>query len=221
MDSNRLLAEIRERVGRPTVLEVDNLRLMESYVEPAYDWLAGELGFVVREDATAIALTAGQIEYPLTPNLLSVLWVKWSTIRLTPSSLTSRDRDQDNWQALSSGTPSEYAIQGRKIALLPPPSAAAVTTSAYLTMRYLATPDPMGADGPQDLSRLDQWLVADKAALLWCENNISDENVARVQLYQRRVEEGLTTAKQRWANPTKHYNPEFVVDTSFRQATAR
>lgn len=221
MTEARLLAELREAIGRPTVNEVDDLRLSESYVEPAYDWLAGELGFSVKEDDVAIALTAGVSEYPLTTNILSVIWVKWNTTRLTPASLVSRDRDQSDWQALTSGTPSEYAIQGRKLVILPPPSASAITTSGYLSMRSLTTPDTMGSDGPQDLSNLDQWLIVDEAAIRWCQQNTSQENLARVAMYEKRRDERLKSAKRRWANQTEHYRSGFKVDTSHRQSTAR
>lgn len=199
MQELELLGQVREKAGSLSVNDVDNTRLRESYVVPALMLLAGELGFNVREE-TPIGLVASQIEYPLTSDVLSVIWVEWNDRRLEPVSLTSSDRDQTNWRDREAGEPAQWAIQGRKIAILPPPTSAAITSDPVLTLRFLATPGPMGPDGPQGLSELDQWLVIYLAAMMWCETNLSEENQARLVNYQARVAAMLPAAKARWSN---------------------
>ena len=221
MNELELLGEVREKIGNVGVNQVSDRRLRDSYVIPALMWLAGKLAFNVRTEDRAIGLVASQIEYPLTSDVLSVIWVEWNNRRLEPVSLTISDRDQTNWRDRDPGEPAQWAIQGRKLALIPPPTAAAITTDAYLSLRYIATPGPLGPDGPQGLSDLDQWLVIHEAARMWCETNYTEENERRMIAYEKRVAMDLMDAKARWINQSDLHEPEFRLETSHKRSTAR
>lgn len=216
-----LIGQLREKLGSLSVNDVDNTRLRDGYITPALVWLAGELNFNVRQEDNAIGLVAGQIEYPLMSDVLSVIWCEWNERRLEPASLTRSDREQDAWDQRASGTPAQFAIQGRKLAILPPPTAASIVTDPYVALRYIATPGPVGVDGPQGLSELDQWLVIYMSAMLWCETNLSEANATRLVNYTARVAEMLPAAKARWSNQADLYQQEFRLDTSHWRGTPR
>ena len=220
MNQRVLLGELRERIGCPSVQDISDRRLM-SYVDFANQWLAGELGFHVVTDDYSIVLSSGVSEYPLPSTFLSAIWMEWNGTRLEPVSISARDRDQENWKTLTASNPVNFALQARTVILLPPPSASAVSTDSTVSFRYIASADPVTADGPHGLSENDHWVIVYRAAYEFCISNPSDVNAARAQGYTATISELLERSKQRWANPTEHQFSSFAVDTGARTGGAR
>jgi hypothetical protein len=220
MNSKLLIGELRERIGPVTVQEVSDRRL-SSYITFAMDWLAGELGFNVKEDNFSLVLSAGVSEYPLARDVLSIIWMEWNSIRLEPVSISQRDRDRENWKTLTASNPLNFAVQGRSVILLPPPSASAVSTDSIVSYRYIASADPVTADGPHGLSENDHWVIVYRAAYEFCVSNPSDVNTARAQGYTSTITELLERSRQRWASPADLLNSSFAVDVGARTGGAR
>lgn len=224
MTEAELLGRLRERIGGPDRGEVSNDRLQE-YVSLALVRLADELEFRVIEDDTTLALVAGQRDYPLPDEVLSVLWVEHADHRLEPVSLTAEDRDRSNWRDQEGGSPTRFAVRGRRLYLLPPPDSAAVTEGGTLSYSYVATPAEMGPQGPTGLSDSDQWLLVYLAAYEWCKSNPSEMNTARLQGYGETIGGMMATARKRWASrgagTAEHHFAHIIPWTGGRMGGAR
>lgn len=222
MTERVLLSEFRERIGAPSPNDVSDRRL-RSYSTSAMEWLAGEVGSNVRTDEFSLVINSSTNEYPLPSDLLSMVWMEWNGTRLEPASISERDRDQENWRTLTASSPTQYAIQGRSVILLPPPSASAVSTDSIISYRYIASATPIGPDGPHGLSEADSWVIVWRSAYEFCIANPSEENAARVAAYAPVVGELLLRSKQRWGagSQTDFLTPQFKVDVGSRTGGAR
>lgn len=220
MTERVLLSHIRERIGAPNKTDISDDRL-RGYVVDAAERLAEELESFVRTDETAIALEANVQEYPLPPDILTVLWVEHNNMRLEPVGINELDSGRTNWRNESAGTPRRYAIQGRNLILLPKPSSGAVSDDAILSLRYIASAPEISASGPLTWSEADQWTLIYLAALTFCQVNPSPENQARVPAYTAQVMGRLAEARRRWENTTRFHHPRFRPETSGRFGAAR
>lgn len=214
-----MYAELREMIGSPDVNKTSNVKL-DSYLIPALEWLASRLEYLIREDDSLLTLVEDQRKYRLPEDVASVLWLSFNDNRLTPASLPGWDRDGTDFRGSESGTPSEYAIQGRDLWLNPPASSTAIETAPALTIRYLAVPGQVEAGGPLGLGALEQRLAILQAASLWCLSHPSEENQVRYQGYQSWISGEIGAAKRRVQFPDEGYSPHWRP-VSERRGTAR
>lgn len=219
MTEKVLLGKLRSKIGNPPTTEV-TLAELQSHVADALDWLAETLRFRVVTDEQAILLVEDQREYPLPTQMIRLIWAEWNTNRLTPTSTYRNEREGSNWRSVSSANPSEYAIEGRNLLLIPPPSDDAISTAGTIALRYIAAPDEMGPDGDASLWQSEYQLVIHKAAIRWLQEHPSQENALRIQEYKTELEELLGPAKRRRMNPHDNYQPGMAVSTN-RQGAAR
>lgn len=224
MTTADLLGRLRQRIGNPNKVEVSDLALLDA-VNAALVELVDELQFRVVTDTSSIALVAEQQDYGLPNDVLSILWVSHNDRRLEPLGLAERDRDLEEWRSLSSSTPTQFAVRGRRIYLLPAPSASDVEDDGYLTFSYVGAPEEMGAQGPVGLSDNDQWLLIWMAALDYCMVNPSEMNQVRIPGYQMRKQQMMERAKSRWvsqgATAAKHFVSGLKPFTGGRMGGAR
>ena len=224
MTEAELLGRLRSRIGSPDKNEVSNLMLLDA-VQEALTQLVDELSFRVVTDNLSIALVAGQGDYALPSDVLSILWVSRNDNRLEPFGLGAHDRDMHNTQSQTSGTPTQFAVRGRRLYLYPAPDSSAVSEDGVLSFSYVGAPLEMGPEGPTGLSDSDQWLLIHLASLDWCISHPSEMNAARVPGYQAKVEQGMARAKQRWisqgAGAAKHHITTLKVWTGGRSGGAR
>jgi hypothetical protein len=216
MTEATIYGEVRELIGAPSVNDVSN-RKISSSLNYALTWMAGELEFTIVTDDLTMALTAEQQDYPLPSDFLTLLWCEHNGKRLEPLGLSGEDRDLHDWRGAESGSPTQFAIRGRRLYLLPKPDASAVSDDGFLTFSYIGCPKPMGPQGPQGLSDEDQWLLIHKAALHYCGKYPTDATVTRIPLYQSEVDDLLTKARGRWtaqgAGAAKHHAPTWTPFT--------
>lgn len=215
--------ELRRMLGNPLQNEQNN-RDLDSALDRALSYLAGVLKFDVRTDEQ-INLTADQREYLLPQSLVWIYWVEWNDQLLTPTS-TFRYNSQGgdgsgvSWHAVASGTPAEYAIEGRKLILLPPADSTAISTSGFLAWRWLGAGDAaLSASGTPKLSRLDQELLLFEAAVRWLSQRPSEENNERLANYERQAARLLPIVREQWQAPDVTYHPVFAPVTARRRIT--
>lgn len=209
MTTQDLYGNFREVIGSPDPNRITNQRL-STYLVTALEQFAAEMNYLIKEDSDFFLLAADQAEYPLPDEVLSIMWVSWNDLLLDPASTELWDRDGTTWRGATSGDiPQEYAIEGRRLILNPPPTATAITTDPSLTVRYVACQTSIDAAGLPFLSDLDQWLIIYQAAILWCINHASEENALRLQGYQGWIDRQMPGAKRRHENPIKDFEPGF------------
>jgi len=219
MNGKELLSELRERIGNPNVNEVSNPQL-ERYLASALSWLASELDYVVRTETQMIQVTAEQQEYPLPGDFMSMIFVEWDGNRVLPTSTYSMDRDGTLWRGATGANLAQYAIQGRKLILQPPPSSGAVTADSLLTLRYIADSPGVQVSGTPDLSDTDQRLALWEAAYQYLIVHPSETNAARAHSCAVQVQRLLPNAKRRATLPIQDFSPSFRF-RSPRQGVAR
>ena len=225
-----LLGRVRARVGSPDKTEISDARLME-FVDLALTLMSNELQFRSVVDDFGFALVADQQSYQLSSDVLIVQWVEHGANRLSPVSLITDDRDEDDWRGQTSATPTEFAIRGRKLYLLPPPDSGAITADPRLSVGYIGAPLSVGPQGPVGLSDSDEWLLVYWASLEFCVANPSEMNAARTPGYQETIFGNgktpgmLSAARERWLGQgtatAKHFSFQLRPWTGGRQGGAR
>lgn len=217
MDRKRFFSDLRQLIGSPGPNETTDA-FLEPYVEGALEWLCAELRYRVVTETQAIGLVASQIDYPLPDDVMTLIRVEWNGNRLPPSSVFSWDRVSTNWPEETAGNPKEYALLGRRLYLLPPPSSSAVSTDGFLTLRYFAGPAGIGANGPFELDPVARRLALWEAALEYCISHPSDENQARAGAYGAQITRLLPGARDRATLPAEDFRPRIFVSTGRRGA---
>lgn len=157
------------------------------------------------------------------------MWVEINGNQLRATSTWGIDLNTTNvstgggsWRSAPSGTPTQFAIEGRDLILNPPPSAAFVATTKTMRWRWIGASDEgWQMDGTPQLSDMDQQLVRYDAAIGWLSAHPSQENQARIQAYTAEIQRRLPAAKQRWSNPNLGYYPIFSPDTTGRFIASR
>lgn len=178
------------------------------------NWLAAHLQFRVKEETT-IGLETGIRSYRLPNDCLWVVALSWNGDKLTPNSTYRWDRDGTDWRATdTSSVLSEFAISGRQIILHPSPAAGAITTSAFLTLRYLAGASVENEDA-LELSDLGAWAAIYKSAILYLRSHPTEENLAMIDGYLEELADFLLHAKRQSLEAIRDYAP------SFRPVTGR
>lgn len=213
MTQAALYRSFRRLAGNLKINDVPDTEIQE-VINSALEWLAQKLKYSIRTEALAIALVEDQREYPLTEDVLWLLWVDWNDRRLQPASVFAWDQAAVNWQHAASGTPLEYAVRGRRLILYPPPSDDAVDTDGYLSYSYIAATPGVTAAGALELSRSDQRLALLQASWEWCLTHPSEENAARGQGLLSLRDEMLTDAERAARNPIREYAPRINVKVS-------
>ncbi len=209
-----LRGEFRELIGNPRVSEL-SVRQIDSYLIGSLVWLAEELEFDIQTEEI-IGLSADQVEVPLPPDLLFLLWVEYNETRLDAISYSELDRE--NWRIQESGTPARYAVLGRRLILNPPPDSTAITADETLSWRYIGSGARLTAQGPQGLSEGDLQLLRYDAALAWLSSHPSEENNAKGLAYTARVNRFLPAARKRWQQPVPTHSPQIVTENTGRGA---
>ena len=212
MTTNELYKHFRILIGNPSKEEVANDELRDHLIA-SFDWLANKLKYLVRQDNQGVTLVASQIEYPLPKDLLWIIWISWNNEKLTPASQYRWDRDESNFRTITASTPSEYAVQGDKLLLMPPASAAAIVTTPYLVVKSIVTPVVLEAGGPKGLADSDCWLALYKSAVRYLLPRRSDENQARIADYRLEIADLLPVAKARNDFPIDPYEPAWRPNT--------
>lgn len=103
------------------------------------------VGYYVNDDATTTLVAATQ-EYDLPADNIETIYVRWNGRFLDPTDQETLRRNSKDWISADTGDPEQFYLHGRKIGLVPAPSAATVDTSAVLTIRQVATPAPFGSN---------------------------------------------------------------------------
>lgn len=182
---------------------------LDPFILASLSWISSELKWDVRTD-DGIGLEAEQREVVLPTSLGWLLWVEWNDTRLEPTSASADNRDGNNWRTLTSAdTLSKYAVQGRRLILMPPPSSDAITTDPTLSWRYIATPTSLPAEGVAGLSEMDQQLVRYDAAVGWLGAHPSETSGAKIQAFTAEIARRLPAAKRRWEAPVESYSASF------------
>lgn len=211
---------MRRRIGSPRVNDVPNSTLL-SYVSSGLQWLADILEYTVRTDELSFALTEDEPELLLPDDVGEIISVDWNDTILTPSSVWKWERENSNWRTADGSTPSEYAIQARKLILFPPPSEDAVDDDDTLTVRYIAAAGEMGESGPVGLNEMDQWLAIYRAALEYLRFHPSEINAALQRGCEAEIAERLPRARKRAMNAHATYLATMQPETSGRWGGAR
>jgi hypothetical protein len=210
---------VRRKCGGLGQNEVSD-RELEPYVIAALEWLADELKYRVVTEPNAIALTASQFDYPVPDDLLEMIQVFWNGKPLKAMSVDAWDRVHTDWRHATGGNPTEYAIEGRRLFVTPPPSAAAVTSDSTLEIRYVASPSIIPPGGPKELTAPDLRLASWEAAYEWLVIHPSDENNLRAQGCATQIPRLLKGAKHRAQAPTRNHRPRFRPNV-YRSGAAR
>lgn len=201
-----LRSEFRKRIGNPDVREAPD-RDLDSFLQRAWEWVAGELDLSVTTDTSTLALTADTMELALPSDLLIILFVEWNGVRLKGSSVFEWDRAGVDWRgAASVDTLREYAVQGRKLILYPPPSSDAVTTDSAMTVRYYTQGAALASSSAAapSLGEGDQMLVVERAAWQWNMLRAGEPKplgtaaMSRAQANQASLAQLMIQAKRRW-----------------------
>lgn len=220
MTDKQLLGNLRELIGNPATTETNDKQLL-SHVNASLAWMAEVLRYRIVTDEQAIALVASQRAYPLPSQFSRMLWAEWSDTRLEPTSTFRTEKQGTDWRSTTAADVlTEYAIEGREVIFIPPPSSDAVSTDGYVAMRYIAAPEDIGPDGSGGLWELDYQIVLYKAAIRWLRSHPSDVNIARLQGYKEELGELVGAAKRRRMNPHETYQPGLLVSVT-RQGAAR
>jgi len=196
-------------IGNPDENDVTN-RQLDSHIFPALEWMASELKYSIRTEENLI-LESGVREYPLPDNFAYSIWFEWNTNKLVPSTTYRWERIGTDWRDINASNPAEYAIQGRNIILVPPPSASAISTDSSLAYRYITSSPGMDAGGTPGLGDLDQQLVLYRAAIRYCRSHPTDTNLARVSEYRDELGDLIPAAKRRAENLIEDYYPSIQV----------
>jgi hypothetical protein len=215
MTEVQLYSDLRELIGGMSVNEVSN-RQLRKYLIPASEWLADQLKYSVATDELAIALVADQIDYPLPEAVGWIIWVEWSTNKLDPNTTFGWEHDGLDWRDATSGSPTSFAIEGRKLLLNPPPSATAITTDGFLSMRYFSNSPGINPGGPVALSALDQQVLCLEAAERYLGLHPTEENSARLAYVNRKKTELMKGALARAHNPIEDFQEVTRVKTRRR-----
>lgn len=219
MTRQDLYADFRRKIGgklRTEVIDSD----ADSYLDSATEWLAAQLKWRVGTDTQSLALVADQQELQLPDDLIEVIFIEWNSKRLTPGSVYGWDRVGTDWRGATSAALSEFAIQGRKLVLNPPPDDDAIEDDPTLTLRGVFMPEKVSVAGPVDVAPLDARLIAWKAAQQWLKVNTSQENYARAQAYQSEIDPLLKSARKNAQKMIRDYQPRFRW-RSYRNGAAR
>lgn len=220
MTRSQIHARVRRYIGGVDVNTITS-EALEEFIEGAMFWLAGVIEeFEVVETDQAIALAASQRDYPLPLDCSEMILVQWNETRLRASSTNEWDRNGTQWRTSEAATPSEYAIQGRRLWLNPPPSADAITTDGTLTLRYIACPGEMGVSGPVQLPPLAHDLLCYEAAYRWLGTHPGEENLARMEFCKGQIARLLPQARRQSQGPSQEHAPRFWPGT-YRRGSAR
>jgi hypothetical protein len=201
MTDRALLGNLRELIGNPATTETNDKQLL-SHINASLAWMAETLRYRIVTDEQAIALVASQRAYPLPSQFSRMLWCEWNDTRLEPTSTFRSEKLGTDWRTIAAADVlTEYAIEGREIIFIPPPSSAAVSAAGTVAMRYIAAPEELGADGDAGLWELDYQVVLYKAAIRWLRSHPSDTHLAMIQGYKEELAELVGAAKRRRMNP--------------------
>lgn len=224
---DQLLLSMRKRIGNPDLRDAPDRELTD-FLQHAYEWAAAEFDLVVTTDTTTLALVADTQEYTYPSDLLVVLWVEWNGSRLTPKTVFEWDRSGVDWRGAESGTPREFALQGRKLILYPKPNAAAVASDSAATVRYYAQGGALATSSTAatPLGEGDQQLVVERAAWAWNSLRAGDEKpvgpaaAARARANEAAFTQLLVQAKRRWHQQIAAHQSPLAVTTR-RNGAAR
>lgn len=217
--------ELRRMLGNPTQNEQNN-REINSALERALAYLAGVLKFDERTDEQ-INLTADQREYLLPQSFVWLYWVEWNGNLLTPTSTFQYNNQGGprggggvSWHTAESGTPLEYALEGRKLILLPPADSDSVTTRSYLSWRWMGSGDTaLTAAGTPKISKVDQELLLYEAAIRWLSARPGEENRERLASYERQSQRLLPVVRSHWQAPDETFHPVFQPMTALDRSS--
>jgi hypothetical protein len=164
-----------------------------------------------------------------------LIWVEYNHFILKPTSTYAMNLNTTNvstgvtpWRSAASGTPTQYAVEGRNLILNPPPSAASIAGSAgqagvtNIRWRWIGSSDDgLEVTGTPELSDMDQQLVRYDAAIGWLSAHPTPENSQRIAAYTAEIQRRLPAAKQRWAAPLTSFYPSFSPETTGRWIASR
>ncbi len=207
-----LVVALRERVGRPSIDEVNDRRLL-SFLNSALEWLAGELQYNPSVGTTTI--TATPYDGELGPGVAEVWWVKHGTRTLEPASLALWVRDGIDWMNGTAGQPEQYAFEAGTLYLFPRPSTNLTLTYGYLPAAPEIATDSSEAPGASTatplLSNANQGLLVWKAAEEYFSATITPENMGQrnlqIQACVKQVADRLDNAKRQVKHGARSSGP--------------
>lgn len=210
-----LVVALRERVGRPSIDEVNDRRLL-SFLNSALEWLAAE--FQYNSTVATLGIDENDYEHPLGVGVAEVLWVKHGTKTLEPASIALWVRDGIDWRNSTAGQPEQYAFEAGTLWLYPQPDATAADTD--LTYGYLPAAPEIDTDTSQSpgnttatplLSSANQGLLVWKAAEEYFSATITPENMGQrnlqIQACVKQVADRLGNARRQVKHGARSSGP--------------
>lgn len=224
MDLDDLRSSLRYRIGNPPRdgEGAVNDRTLDEFLYRGLEWLAGEFGFSITTSTTGITLVAGTQEYTLPADCAEIIWVEHNTKRLTPKSTFQWDREGNDWRDVTDGTPTEFAVEGRKIIFSPAPDATAVSDDSTPDFRYFATAPALSSSGIDRLGDQEHILAVYWAGWQYSLLHASEDPAfnSRAKANEAALMQGVAQAQRRWHERIADYRPTYGVRTR-RQGGAR
>lgn len=213
-----LLADLRERVGRPEVNAVSD-RPLKHHLKAALEWLADRLQFNVQNET--LDLSADTQTYDLPSDLLLLLNVAWHGADLDMASVAEWRAKRRPYPDATPGQPREYAVLGRQLILNPAADSSAIDTDSALSWSWVRSAPELTAAGVQGLTNPD----LDAAVLYAAINFIAaktpkDEAEAaadarRLQIYQPLLQDRMQRIEERVRGSVlRDYQPRLTVKTN-------
>lgn len=168
MDRDALLVDMRDKLGTPSVDDISN-RSLAPFLRSAARWMASELDLPVKTSDRFLGLADDVYRYALPPDVAEILWVYSGTLFLNPMTTTSWVNDGIDYTSSTSGTPREFAIDGRELLLYPAPESDFVDDYPWLKAQYIVLPQdtadgysflPAGAEDALTYQAAAEYLIA-------------------------------------------------------------
>lgn len=129
-----------------TVIPDSRVRL---YITQGLYWLNRRIRYYVRDEASPITPSAGTGQYTLPADYEEMVYVYFGAQELKKTDLQEAEIASTSWRS-KTGTPAHWLVLGNVVHLIPAPNAAAAVQT--LTLRYVATPPDLAANGAAGLS---------------------------------------------------------------------
>jgi hypothetical protein len=206
MDMRAIAAHFRELVGNKTESQC-SVRTVETFVGDAVDELADVLDYARRTDVASLALVADQYEYTRPTDVNEVLWVKWNGTELHKATREEWVNYGVEWRSATSGTPTEFAVDGNKFLVYPPPSSDAITTDPNIDYEYIAPGFPITPAGIPGMRDSDVRIAIYMAAQAYCLAHPEDPaNQTRAASYGAIINRRMPDARDRAQQPIRDYS---------------
>lgn len=157
MDRTSMNALFREYTNERNTTRLSDTRI-DFYMQSGLEAFNRRVGYKVKDDNTTVVFATGTGEYTLPADLDEIVFVELpnGTI-LQKSDVDEWRRRGIDWRDAQASTPTEWAVQGRKIIFSPKPDVNLNTLKPVL--RYVAAPLEYTTNGPDSIGTQDHRIV--------------------------------------------------------------